>query len=411
MKRSILTCGLALAMVGCGNSSGGGGRDMAGGGGGGGGVVTQSFAFRFDNVPSLVHPNDNVNFTLSVVDSAGNLATAYRGTVKFDSNDGTATLPASYTFTGSEGGQQMFNAKFVTPGKWALRATDSAAPAPAGSAFITVQGPATRLLKVSGDGQTGTAGAALGQPFVVIATDSGGNPISGVAITWQAMSGSGSITPASAMTASDGTSSATGTLAPAGVSYTFQASATGLVGSPAVFTSMHGPFKLTYTDPPAGGKLRLVKNAASTSTQAVLDFVVGATAQTGYSTGFNLPLDTTKVTLSSLVPGTALSAGTATTAAKAVIPASGPLRGVLVAAQSQKAAGTGSVVGDTTLAAGAVLFTIKLDMGPGATTAPGVVFDGTAGGFVLPSGGLRDHLGANVVLPTEVSIGKLEITQ
>jgi hypothetical protein len=404
-RSSILTCSLALALAGCGNSTSGKGGDMAPT------IITQSLSFQLTNVPPLVHPNDNVNFTLTVVDGAGNTVTSYKGTVKFDSNDGTATLPADYTFTGAEGGTQMFNAKFVTPGKWALRATDSGGVAPQGSAFLICQGPAARLVKVSGDGQTGMAGSALAQPFVVQATDTGGNPISGVAITWTAASGSGSITPPSANTDNVGNASATGTLAPAGVTYTYQAAATGLVGSPVVFTSMHGPFKLTYTDPAAGGKLRLVKNAASTNTQAVLDLVVGAAPQTGYSAGFNLPLDVTKVVLNALVAGTALSAGTATTAAKAVIPVKGPLNGVLVAAQSQKGAGTGAVTTDTVLATGAVIFTIKLDLGPLATTAPGVVFDGTAGGFMLPSGGLRDKTGATVVLPSEVSIGKLAVTQ
>ena len=404
MKRSILTCSLALAVAGCGNSTSGTGKDMAPT------VITQSLSFRFDNVPSLVHPNDNVNFTLSVVDGNGMLSTAYTGTVNFDSNDSTATLPPSYTFTGSEGGQQMFNAKFVTPGRWALRATGAASPAPQAAAFITVQGPATRLIKVSGDGQTGMAGAALAQPFVVQATDSGGNPIAGVMVSWTAASGSGNITPASVMTAADGTALGTATLAPSGTTYTYQAAAGTLVGSPVVFTSMHGPFKLTYTDPAAGGKLRLVKNAASTSTQAVLDLVVGAATQTGYSAGFNLPIDTTKASLNAQVPGTALSGGSSPTAAKALIPTSGPLKGVLVAAQSQKASGTGAVTSDTTLAAGAVIFTIKLDLAA-TTAAPGIVFDGTAAGFSLPSGGLRNKIGAAVVNASEVSIGKLEVTQ
>jgi hypothetical protein len=404
MKRSLLLCGLAVALGGCGNSNGGKNPDMAPI------FVTRSLSFRFDNLSPTVAPGDNVNFTLSVVDGAGKLSSAYTGTVKFDSNDGTATLPPNYTFTGKEGGQQMFNAKFVTPGRWALRATDSGGTAPQAAAFIVVQGPAARLIKVSGDNQTGAAGAALAMPLVVEATDSGGNPVAGVTVTWSAASGSGSIAPMTAMTGVDGTASATATLAASGTSYTFQAAAGTLIGSPVVFTSTHGPFTVTYTDPAAGGKLRLVKNAASTATVAVLDLVVGAAAQTGYSAGFNLPLDATKVTLEPLVPGTALSPGTSPVAAKAVLPTAGPLQGVLVAAQSQKGSGTGAVTGDTTLQPGAVLFTIKLDLAP-ATAAPGVVFDGTAAGFALPSGGLRSRVGAAVVNANEVAIGKLEVTQ
>jgi hypothetical protein len=163
-----------------------------------------------------------------------------------------------------------------------------------------------------------------------------------------------------------------------------------------------------YTDP-TGGKLRLVKNAASTATTAVLDLVVGDTAQTGYSAGFDLPLDDTKVKLEGLTAGAALNPGSAPVAAKAVLPTAGPLKGVLVAAQSQKASGTGAVTADTALTKGAVIFTVTLDLLD--TSAPGVVFDGTAAGFVLKSGGLLGKTGTAVVAPTDLKIGKLEVQQ
>jgi hypothetical protein len=38
-----------------------------------------------------------------------------------------------------------------------------------------------------------------------------------------------------------------------------------------------------------------------------------------------------------------------------------------------------------------------------------VVFDGTATGFVLPSGGLRNKAGMSVVDASQVKIGKLEL--
>jgi hypothetical protein len=41
--------------------------------------------------------------------------------------------------------------------------------------------------------------------------------------------------------------------------------------------------------------------------------------------------------------------------------------------------------------------------------SPGVVFDGTAAGFLLPSGGLRNRAGTTVVAPADVAIGKLEL--
>jgi hypothetical protein len=390
MRQTVLTCGLAFLALqaGCGSSNSG------------------TLGFRFDGVPAKVSPGDTIHFTLTVVNGSGKPASGYNGTVKFTSNDATATLPDKFTFAG--GSSQTFNMQLKLPGKWAVTASDSASGAPSGSTFLVVQGPASRLVKVSGDGQTGAAGAALPKALVVQAIDDGGNPVAGVNVAWTTTMGGGSVTPASAMTGADGTASGNATLGPSGTSYTYQAAVSNLVGSPVVFTSQHGPFKLVYTDP-TGGKLRLVKNSASTATEAVLDLVVGSDAQTGYTAGFDLPLDDSKVKLNGMTPGTALNAGSAPAAAKAVLPASGPLKGVLVAGQSQKASGTGAVAGDTALAAGAVLFSVKLDLLDNA--APGVVFDGSASGFTLKSGGLLGKTGNAVVAPTDVKMGKLEVQQ
>jgi hypothetical protein len=167
------------------------------------------------------------------------------------------------------------------------------------------------------------------------------------------------------------------------------------------------PTGLSYTDPPAGGALRLVKNPASTTKAIVLDFVVGDAALTGYSTGFDLPLDATKVTLGRFTPGKALDPGSAPVAASAKLPSQGPLRGALVVGLSQKAAGTEAVATDTALPPGTVLLTVELD-----AVEPlqgGVVFDGTAKDFALLSGGLRNKAGVAVVNASQVKIGKLEL--
>jgi hypothetical protein len=160
-----------------------------------------------------------------------------------------------------------------------------------------------------------------------------------------------------------------------------------------------------YYENPDHGALRLVLNPASTTSSIVLDLVVGDQPLTGYSVGFDLPLDADKVKLASFTAGTALPAGDPPMAAIATIATSGPLRGNLVTGQSQKASGAGAVTTDTTLAPGAVLYTIRLDLVEQA--GGGVVFDGTAPGFALTSGGLRDRLGNTVVEAKDVAIGKL----
>jgi hypothetical protein len=164
---------------------------------------------------------------------------------------------------------------------------------------------------------------------------------------------------------------------------------------------------LEYTNPSSGGALRLIKGKGSTSKSVVLDLVVGDQPLTGYATGFDLPLDASKVTLARFSPGTALDPGSDPVAAQAVVSETGPLAGMLVTAQSQKAAGTGAVTTDTELLPKTVLFTLQLDLIEGA--GAGIVFDGTSADFVLPSGGLRDRAGLTVVEPTGVSIGKLEV--
>jgi hypothetical protein len=166
---------------------------------------------------------------------------------------------------------------------------------------------------------------------------------------------------------------------------------------------------LTYKDPPKGGLLRLVKDGKATGEKMLLDLVVGDQQLVGYATGFDLPLDATKVTLAAFAPGTALDPGGAPQAAGAGMPADGPLASMLVVALSQKAAGAGAVPTDATLAPGAVLLQIELDRAEPIT--PGLVFDGLDSNFHLPSGGLRDRSGMTVVDETQVSIGRLEIAK
>lgn len=164
---------------------------------------------------------------------------------------------------------------------------------------------------------------------------------------------------------------------------------------------------LTYSDP-SGGKLRLVRDARTSTKYVILDLVVGDEALTGYSVGFDLPLDDTRVTFAAMTPGNALDPGSDPVAAKGLVPTAGPLAHALVTGLSQKASGAGAVATDTVVKPGAVLYRIQLDLVQGAPD--GVVFDGTASGFVLPSGGMRDRLGNSVVDAKDVAIGKLEVT-
>jgi hypothetical protein len=269
------------------------------------------------------------------------------------------------------------------------------------------------LVPVSGDGQVGVGGTPLGSPFVAKVVDQYGNGIPGTTVTWTATTGGGSVTPATQATGTDGASTATGTLGASEVADTYAASAAG-VPTTLTFAAKRNPYRLVYTDP-AAGTVRLVRNAASTDSTVVLDFVVStAPARAVYSAGFDLPLDAKKVALSATspiaLPATPpLNPGAATPRAlSAQLPTKGPLAGNLVAVVSQKSDGDGGVIGDTTLTAGAVLYTVSLSLR--ADGAPGVVFDGTvAGSPGVTSGGLLNKVGEHVVLAKNVGIGKLEV--
>src|SRR5262249_7462424 len=58
--------------------------------------------------PSSVTAGVRFSLTLTVKDAYGNVATGYTGTVHFSSTDGTATLPANYTFTAADQGTHTF---------------------------------------------------------------------------------------------------------------------------------------------------------------------------------------------------------------------------------------------------------------------------------------------------------------
>lgn len=162
-----------------------------------------------------------------------------------------------------------------------------------------------------------------------------------------------------------------------------------------------------YTESSSPAKVRLVRSPTSTARTIVLDLVADQPL-TGYSVGLNLPVDPERVALGAtpLVPGAALDPGVAPMAAKAVLPASGLLQGVVVSGLTQKAAGAGAVPADATIPAGATLYTLRLDMKDSALL--GVVFDGAALGPKFRAT-LRDRQGTEVAGQSEFGIGKLEV--
>jgi hypothetical protein len=81
--------------------------------------------------------------TVSALDSSGNVVTGYRGTVRFSSTDGAATLPEEYTFTDGDQGVHTFagGVTLRTVGHQQITVTDTVAPQFITSAAVEVDQP------------------------------------------------------------------------------------------------------------------------------------------------------------------------------------------------------------------------------------------------------------------------------
>ena len=97
-------------------------------------------------------------------------------------------------------------------------------------------GPVVSKADPSGDGQAGRAGAVLPGPLRVIVTD-GGKPVAGTAVTWQVVSGGGSVSPATGSSDASGIATATVTLGSAAGEMKLRANAAGAAGGPLPFSA------------------------------------------------------------------------------------------------------------------------------------------------------------------------------
>ena len=96
---------------------------------------------------------------------------------------------------------------------------------------VIVAAPPATLVKVSGDPQTGLIGTRLPLPLVVRVDGSDGLPVSGVAVTWAATTGGGSVDSANTTTDALGMAQMGATLGSTAGPQTFTASATGLTSA------------------------------------------------------------------------------------------------------------------------------------------------------------------------------------
>jgi hypothetical protein len=139
-------------------------------------VVAGSFIV--SGFPTTTTAGTAATFTVTVLDTNGNVDTGYTGTVHFSSSDAQAVLPADYLFTAADQGVHTFTAALRTAGVQALAVSDLLAPSVAGSqGGLTVTPAAAVSLHVDGYPSGGTAGVAA--PLTLTALDAYGNVATG----------------------------------------------------------------------------------------------------------------------------------------------------------------------------------------------------------------------------------------
>jgi DNA-binding beta-propeller fold protein YncE len=99
--------------------------------------------------PALVKTGITNPITVRILDSAGEAATTYRGTIHFTSNDPSASLPGDYTFIAADNGVHTFNVTFNSAGTRTITITDAANSLTATQSGITIHNGAVSLIPLT----------------------------------------------------------------------------------------------------------------------------------------------------------------------------------------------------------------------------------------------------------------------
>jgi hypothetical protein len=150
-------------------------------------VVTTNFigvspanaaSFTFTSAPTQATAGVSSNFTLTVRDVYGNVATGYLGTIHVSSGDPQAVLPDNYTFSGADGGVKALPVKFKTAGLQSLTLSDVAVSALAVTTnSINIVSAAAANFTVNSSPTQATAGTA--ENFTLTVRDLYGNVATG----------------------------------------------------------------------------------------------------------------------------------------------------------------------------------------------------------------------------------------
>jgi chitodextrinase len=128
-------------------------------------------------LPATVTAGSAASATVTIRDSFGNLATNYRGTVRFSSTSPGATLPADTAFTAADNGSKSFSVTLSRAGSWTVRAEDTSTAELAFEVAVSVVPAVAAQLVLTSPAGPFVAGGAF--PVVVTARDAFGNDATG----------------------------------------------------------------------------------------------------------------------------------------------------------------------------------------------------------------------------------------
>jgi hypothetical protein len=216
-------------------------------------ITTQPSATAQSGVPFTQQP------VLLLQDSGNNPAPGFSVTATISSGPAGATLVGTATVTTDALGHATFSGLGLsgTVGSYSLTFTAGSVTSAASNTITLAAGPAASVAANSTTSQSATVGTAVTAPPSVRITDAQGNPVASFSVGFAVTAGGGSVAPATVSSTAAGVASASNwILGPtAGTNNnTVQATASGLTGSPVIFTASGtaGPAaQLTYVTQPS----------------------------------------------------------------------------------------------------------------------------------------------------------------
>lgn len=180
-----------------------------------------------------------ITVVVSARDAIGNVATDFVGTVTAAIASGPAgAVLGGTTDADAVAGIATFSALTVDlAGTFTLRLTSPGLSDTVTVAFDVTPAAAASILLLDGDAQADTVSFGLANPLRVEVVDAFGNPVAGVPVGWQIVSGGGGLSADTSVTDAAGIATNSVSLPTVAGTLNIEASVDGLTGSPVAFTA------------------------------------------------------------------------------------------------------------------------------------------------------------------------------